>query len=121
MGDSPRRRGKLVFGRRMALHDFWEMGVTIHCSREKPCGLSKFLVFIGKLFYSIAVSFDLYQFTMMDKAIDSGRSKGVVVVQDAAPISERSVGGNNDGSTFIPVRDDLKQEFGALLVHGEIA
>ena len=46
---------------------------------------------------------------MMDKAIYGGGSKGIVVVQDAAPISERSVGGNNDGSTFIPVRDDLKQ------------
>ena len=111
----------MVFGRRMALHDFREMGVTIHCPREEPRGVSKFLVFTGELFYSIAVSFDLHQLTMMDKAIDGGRSKGVVVVQDAAPISERSVRGNNDGSTFIPVRDDLKQEFGALLVHGEIA
>ncbi len=73
------------------------------------------------LFHSIAFSFDLYQCPMMDKAINGGGSEGVVVVQDAAPISERSVGGDHDGATFIPVGDDLKQEFGALLVHGEIA
>ncbi len=58
---------------------------------------------------------------MMDKAIYRGRSEGIVVVQDASPISERTVGGDNNGPTFIPVRDYLKQEFGALLVHGEIA
>jgi hypothetical protein len=57
----------------------------------------------------------------MNEAIDGGRSKGVVVVQHAHPISECTVGGDHDGSTFIPVRDDLKQEFGALFVHGQEA
>ena len=103
-----------------ALHIHQAVGVAVHCRCDKS-GKEVIRIFEDSLLYSIAVSFDLYQDAMMDKAIDGGRSKGVVVVQDGAPISERSVGGNNDGSTFIPVRDDLKQEFGALLVHGEIA
>ena len=45
----------------------------------------------GFLFYSIAVSFDLYQRTMMDEAIDGGGSEGIVVVQDVSPISESAV------------------------------
>ena len=57
----------------------------------------------------------------MDKAINGGRSKGVVVVQDVSPISESAVGGYDDGTTFVPVRDDLKQELSALLVDGKIA
>jgi hypothetical protein len=62
-------------------------------------------LFGGLLFYSIAVSFDLYQRTMMDEAIDGGGGKGIVVVQDVSPISESAVGGYDDGTTFIPVRD----------------
>ena len=73
------------------------------------------------LFYSITVSFDLYQRTMMDEAIDGGGGKGIVVVQDVSPISESAVGGYDDGTTFIPVRDDLEQQLSALLVDGEIA
>jgi hypothetical protein len=48
-------------------------------------------LFGGLLFYSIAVSFDLYQRTMMDEAIDGGGGKGIVVVQDVSPISESAV------------------------------
>jgi hypothetical protein len=73
------------------------------------------------LFYAIAVSFNLYQRSVMNAAIDHGGSEGVVIVQDRSPVSERAVGGDDDGPTFIPVRDDRKQEFGALLVHGEEA
>ena len=98
------------------------MGADIHCLFDRSgCGIRVFCFSVWLLFYSIAVSFDLYQHTMMDEAIDGGGSEGVVVVQDAAPVSEGAVGGDDDGTTFIPVRDDLKQEFGALLVHGKEA
>ena len=110
----------MVLRRSNALHIHQAVGIAVHCRCDTP-GKEVIRIVEDALFYSIAVSFDLYQFTMMDKAINGGRSKGVVVVQDAAPISERAVGGDNNGPTFIPVRDDLKQEFGALLVHGEIA
>ena len=58
---------------------------------------------------------------MMNEAINHGGSKGIVVVQDGSPVSEGPVGGDHDGATFIPVGDDLEEEFGPLLVHGEIA
>ena len=71
-----------------------------------------------RLFYPIAISFDLYQGPMMNEAIDSGRGEGIVLVEDFSPIPEGSVRGDHDGATFIAVGDDLKEEFGALLVHG---
>ena len=79
------------------------------------------VLFGAFLFYSIAVSFDLYQRAMMDEAIDGGGGEGIVVVEDVSPISESAVGGYDDGTTFIPVRDDLEQQLSALLVDGEIA
>ncbi len=51
---------------------------------------------------------------MMDQAIDGGKSKDTLVVQDAASISEDVVSGDNYGPTFVPVRNDLKQTFNAL-------
>ena len=56
---------------------------------------------------------------MMDEAIDGGGSEGIVVVQDVSPISESAVGGYDDRTTFVPVRDDLKQELSALLFINE--
>jgi len=56
---------------------------------------------------------------MMDEAIDGGGSAGIVVVQDVSPISESAVGGYDNGTTFVPVRDDLKQELSALLFINE--
>jgi len=58
---------------------------------------------------------------MMNEAINDGRGKDIIVIQDFPPISEGSVGGNHHGATFIPVGDDLKQKFCPLLVHREIA
>jgi len=55
---------------------------------------------------------------MMYEAIYGGGCEGIVVVQDVSPISERSVGGYDDGTTFIPVRDDLEQQFSSLFVDG---
>ena len=56
---------------------------------------------------------------MMDEAIDGGGSEGIVVVQDVSPISESAVGRYDNRTTFVPVRDDLKQELSALLFINE--
>ncbi len=58
---------------------------------------------------------------MMNKAIDHGRSKGIVVVKDGSPVPEGPVGGHHDGATFIPVGDDLEEELRPLLIHWKIA
>ena len=54
---------------------------------------------------------------MVNEAIDHGRGKGIVVVQQGSPIPEGSIRGNHDGAAFIPIGDDLEEEFGPLLVH----
>ena len=58
---------------------------------------------------------------MMNEAINRSRSKGVVIIQNRSPVPKGPVGGDHDGATFIPVGDDLEEEFCPLLVHGEIA
>ncbi len=57
----------------------------------------------------------------MNQAINHGRSKGIIVVKNGSPIPEGSVRCDHDGATFVPVGDDLEEEFRPLLVHGEIA
>ena len=75
----------------------------------------------SELLYPIAVSFDLDQRPMMNQAINHGGSKGIVVVKNSSPVPEGPVGGHHNGATFIPVGDDLEEQFRPLLVHGQIA
>ena len=56
----------------------------------------------------------------MDEAIYRGRGKGIIVIQDCSPVPEGSISGDHDGATFIAVGDDLKEEFGPLLIHRQI-
>src|SRR4030043_31799 len=58
---------------------------------------------------------------MMNEAVNGGGSKGIVIIENRSPVSEGPVGGHHDGATFIPVRDDLEEEFSPWLIHGEIA
>ena len=58
---------------------------------------------------------------MMNEAINGGRGKGIVVVENRSPVSEGAVGGDHNGTTFIPVGDDLEEEFCPLFIYGEIA
>ena len=58
---------------------------------------------------------------MMNEAINGGRGKGIIVVENGSPVTEGPVGGHHNGATFIPVGDDLEEEFRPLLVHGQIA
>ncbi len=73
---------------------------------------------VQSLFYPITVSFYLYQSPVMNEAINGGSGQGVVVIEDFSPISEGSIGCDDNGATFIPAGDHLKEEFCALLVHG---
>ena len=57
----------------------------------------------------------------MNEAINDGRGKGSVIVQGFAPVAECAIGGNDHGAAFIAIGDDLKEQFGALLIHGQIA
>jgi hypothetical protein len=52
---------------------------------------------------------------MVNQAIDHGRGKGIVVVQQRSPITEGSIRGDHDGAAFIPIGDHLEEEFGPLL------
>ena len=57
----------------------------------------------------------------MNEAINGSRGKGIIVIENRSPVSESPVGGHYDGATFIPVGDDLEEEFCPLLVHGKVA
>jgi hypothetical protein len=62
-------------------------------------------------------SFGLYQPSTLDQAIDHGRGKGIVA-QDGLLMAERSMRGNHDGVSFIPIEDHLGAELSPLLAHG---
>ena len=51
-------------------------------------GMTGVFVLVLGLFYTIAISFDLYQGSMMDYAINGSRGKGIVVIQNFSRISE---------------------------------
>ena len=55
---------------------------------------------------------------MVNEAIDHGRGKGIVVVQQGSPIPEGSIRGNHDGACLIPIEDHLEAELNPLLAHG---
>ena len=63
----------------------------------------------------------MYQHSMMNEAINGCGGKGIIVIENDSPVTEGSVGGHHNGATFISVRDDLEEQFGPLLIHGEIA
>ena len=62
-----------------------------------------------RLFYPIAVSFVLCQGSMMNEAIDCGRGKGIVLIQDFSSMADGSIGCDDDGAQFIAVGYDLKE------------
>ena len=54
----------------------------------------------------------------MEQSVQDGGGDGAVIVEDGGPLLERLVGGQNDGTPFVALTDDLKEEVGTVLVDG---
>jgi len=56
----------------------------------------------------------------MQEAIQQSGSHGGVPGEDSGPILEGDVGRDDDRAALVTFGDDLKEEFGASLVQGQI-
>ena len=58
---------------------------------------------------------------VVEEAVEDGAGDGAVVVEDAGPLLEGLVGGDDQGTTLVTLADDLEEEVGPVLVDGEVA
>ena len=56
----------------------------------------------------------------MKKAIEDGGGNGAIAVEDRGPLFEGFIGGNNDGTAFVSLADDLEKQVGSALIDGQI-
>src|SRR6266567_4251284 len=57
----------------------------------------------------------------MKKAIEDGGGNGAIAVEDSGPLFEGFVGGNDDGTAFVSLADDLEKQVGSALIYGQVA
>jgi len=58
---------------------------------------------------------------MVEQAVKEGAGQSAVVIEKEGPFFEGAVGGEDEGTTFVTVAEDLEEEVGAVVVDGEIA
>ena len=57
---------------------------------------------------------------MMKKSIQDGGGNSAIAVEDRGPLFEGFIGGNDDGTAFVSLTDDLEKQVGSALVDGQI-
>ena len=73
------------------------------------------------IFHAIAFSLDDDGIGMMKQPVEKRRSEGTVVVEDAGPLLERTVGSDDDSALLVALTDDLEEQIRAVLIDGQIA
>jgi hypothetical protein len=53
----------------------------------------------------------------MEQSVQDGRSQDSIACQEFGPIQDRFIGGDEDSSSFVSVRDEPEEETGLLPVH----
>lgn len=73
------------------------------------------------VFHAVAESFQDDQVGVVEEAVQNGGSDGAVVVEDAGPLLEGFVGGQDNGTAFVTLADYLEKEIGAVLIYRKIS
>lgn len=73
------------------------------------------------VFHPEAFALDDYGIRMMEEAVEDGGGEGGVVIEDGRPVFEGFIGGEDDGTAFITLADDLEEEVCAVLVNGKVS
>ena len=55
---------------------------------------------------------------MVKEAIKDGGSDGAIAVKDRRPLFEGFVRGDDDGTAFVSLTDDLEEQVGSALIDG---
>ena len=56
----------------------------------------------------------------MKKSIEDGGGNGAIAVEDRGPLFEGFIRGNNDGTAFVSLADDLEKQVGSALIYGQV-
>src|ERR1700745_3951586 len=56
----------------------------------------------------------------MKKAIEDSGGNGAIAVEDRGPLFEGFVGGDDDGTAFVSLADDLEKQVGSALIYGQV-
>lgn len=70
-------------------------------------------------FHAVALALDNDRLCMVEEAVENGRGKGGIIVEDARPVLVGSVGSNDDRPLFIAEADDLEEQVGAAFIDGK--
>ena len=73
------------------------------------------------ILHAITFAFDDDGFGVVQDAVEDGGGEGGVVVEDGGPVFEDLVGGQDDGSAFVALADDLEEQVGPAFVDGQIS
>jgi hypothetical protein len=92
----------------------------ITSSELRILGLVEWLCF-DTVFHPIAGTFNYDRFGVMKKAIEDGGSNGAITVEDSGPLFEGFVRGDDDGTAFVSLADDLEKQVGSALIYRQVA
>ena len=56
----------------------------------------------------------------MKKAIEDSGGSGAIAVEDSGPLFEGFVRGNDDGTAFVSLADDLEKQVSSALIYGQV-
>ena len=73
------------------------------------------------VFHSVAGTFNYNRFGVVKKVIEDGGGNGAIAVEDRRPLFEGFVGGDDDGTAFVSLADDLEKQVGSALIYGQVA
>ena len=76
---------------------------------------------VDAILHAVTFPLDDDRLSVVEKSVEDRRRQRAVVVEDGRPLLERLVRGQNQGTVFIALADDLEQQVGALFVDGQIA
>lgn len=71
--------------------------------------------------HAVTGSLDDHGLGLVEESVEDGAGDGAVVVEDGGPLLEGFVGSDDERTAFVALADDLEEEFGSVLVDGEIA
>lgn len=57
---------------------------------------------------------------MVKEAIEDGGGDGAIAVEDRRPLFEGFIRGDDDGTAFVSLADDLEKQVGSALIYGQV-
>ena len=76
---------------------------------------------LDAVLHAVTLAFDDYGFGVVQDAVEDGRGRGAVIVEDRRPVLVDLVGGQHDGPAFVAPADDLEEQVGPAPVDGQVA